>query len=59
MPLTVVNLSGPFFGSDSPLTAMTNVDFIRVKFSLADGSTRQLRVGTGVTHPTVEMTMIC
>ena len=35
---------------------MTNADFPHVKFSLADGSTCQLRVGTGVTHPTVEMT---
>jgi len=54
-PLTAVNLSGPFCESDNPLTAMTNAYFPRVKFSLADGSTRQVRVGTGVTHPTVEM----
>ena len=51
MLLTPVNLLSPFCGSDNPLIATTNADFPRVKFSLADGSTRQLRVGTGVTHP--------
>ena len=55
MPLTAVNLSALVFGSDNPLTATTNADFPRVKFSLADGSRCQLRIGTGVTHPTVEM----
>ena len=39
------------FGSDNPLTATTNGDFSRVKFSLAGGNMCQLRVGTDVNRP--------
>ena len=41
---------GSGFGSDNPLTARTNEDFPRVKFSLAVGNTCWLTVWTDVIH---------